>query len=172
MTNESSGSKRPWEGTNGTDSYKRPRAEDPWAKDWRDVHLKVSAPGRRSSADRRRDDRGTRGRDYDHRRRPSDHGHERERRDDRERDRKHTRDRDREYDRYRDRGRDSTSRRVDSKRTETAARCVSIEPVDRRIEMNDLYKTLNATSASSNVSSEGDWRSELILRSRALILES
>ena len=118
MTNESSGSKRPWEGTNGTDSYKRPRAEDPSAKDWRDVHLKVSAPGRRSSADRRRDDRGTRGRDYDHRRRSSDHGHERERRYDRERDRKHTRDRDREYDRYRDRGRDSTSRRVNSKRTE------------------------------------------------------
>ncbi|KAI0810815.1 kinase-like domain-containing protein [Irpex lacteus] len=116
MTNVSSGSKRPWEGSNGTDSYKRSR-DDPATKDWRDVHLKSPASGRRSSADRRRDDRRPRSRDYDHRRRPSDYGHrhERDRRDDRDRDRKHDRDRSREY---RDKDRGPTIRREDSRRSE------------------------------------------------------
>lgn len=116
MTNVSSGSKRPWEGSNGTDSYKRSR-DDPATKDWRDVHLKSPASGRRSSVDRRRDDRRPRSRDYDHRRRPSDYGHrhERDRRDDRDRDRKHDRDRSREY---RDKDRGPTIRREDSRRSE------------------------------------------------------
>lgn len=105
MTNEPSGSKRPWEGTNGADSHKRPR-EDPSAKDWRDVHLKASASSKRSPVDRRREERRPRSRDHDHHRRPSDYG--RDRRDDRDRDRRH--DRDRERDRYRE-----SSRREDAK---------------------------------------------------------
>lgn len=108
MTNVPSGSKRPWEGGNDSDTRKRARDD---SRDWRDVHLssprgKPLSEGR-DSADRRRNDYHAHSRDHDHRR-SSDHG--RDRRD--ERDRR----RDRSRDRERDRERDYYSRRDDSRR--------------------------------------------------------
>ncbi|KAI0344950.1 kinase-like protein [Trametopsis cervina] len=122
MTNVPSGSKRPWEGNHGTDSHKRPK-DDPSTKDWRDVHLK-SPSSRRGSADRKRDERRPRSREYDHSRRSSDYGRERDRRDDRHKDRKH------ERDRYRDHGRQASARkddhRKDVERSLTPSRSASL----------------------------------------------
>lgn len=115
MTNVPSGSKRPWEGSNGTDISKRPR-EDPSATDWRDVHLKSPHKpplDKRSPIDRRRDDRRPRSSDYN-RRRSRDYSRDRNRRDDRDRDRRQDRDKHRDRDRYRDR--ESTARRGEPRR--------------------------------------------------------
>jgi serine/threonine-protein kinase PRP4 len=121
MTNVPSGSKRPWEGSNGTDSYKRAR-DDPSGKDWRDVHLKPPRDGRRSSADRRRDERSTRrhsrSREYDHYRRSSDYGRDRDRRDDRDRERKQDREKERDRERYRERARQVSVREDSLKNSE------------------------------------------------------
>lgn len=88
MTNVSSGSKRPWDGSNEKEVHKRPR------EDWREVYLRSPRSprdtlqgDRRISGDRRRGEYRPRSRDHD-RRRSNEYGRDRDRRDERNRDRR------------------------------------------------------------------------------------